>query len=142
MEWHEVIAEWEGDLTFLGKNDLENRVQMGSKQKNKDNISPMELLLLGLAGCTGYDIVSILIKKRQPLTDFKIKVRGKRAETYPMVYTDIEVSYMLWGEGLSEKAVLRAIELSETKYCSASVMLGSTANITSSYQIFETSQSV
>jgi putative redox protein len=134
---HEVIAEWGGELNFMGKNDLGNSVQMGSKQ-NKENISPMELLLLGLAGCTGYDVVSILKKKRQSLKDFKINVRGIRADDYPMVYTYIEVEYLLWGEGLNEKAITQAIELSEGKYCSASVMLGKTANITSSYQIFET----
>ena len=139
MDWHEVVAEWQGELTFLGVNDLGNEVKMGSK-KNKGNISPMELLLLGLAGCTGYDMVSILEKKRQPLKNFKIKVRAKRADDYPMVYTDIEVEYLLWGEGLSQKAIEQAIELSEEKYCSASVMLGKTAKISSSYKIFVTIQ--
>jgi len=138
-DWFEVEAKWQGDLTFMGKNDLSNTIQMGSKQ-NKDNISPMELLLLGVAGCTGYDVVSILKKKRQPLMDFQVKVRGLRDVDYPMVYTHIEVEYLLWGIGLSEKAVTQAIELSERKYCGASVMLGKTAQITSSYKIFETTE--
>jgi putative redox protein len=137
-DWHEVIADWRGDLTFSGKNDLGNSVKMGSK-KDETNISPMELLLLGLAGCTGYDVVSILAKKRQNLEKFQVKVRGLRADDYPMVYTDIEIEYLLWGEGLTEKAVAQAIELSEDKYCSASAMLGQTAKITSSFQIFESS---
>jgi putative redox protein len=132
----EVVAEWQEGLSFLGKNDLGNSVQMGSKQ-NEENISPMELLLLGLAGCTGYDVVSILEKKRLNLKDFKVKVGAIRADDYPMVYTHIEVEYLLWGEGLTEKAVEQAIELSEQKYCSASVMLGKTAEITSSYKILE-----
>jgi len=136
MDWHEIVAEWQGELNFVGKNDLGNSVQMGSK-KHIGNISPMELLLVGLAGCTGYDVVSILQKKRQPLQDFKVKVRAKRADDYPMVYTDIQVEYLLWGEGLNAKAVEQAIELSENKYCSASIMLGKIAKITSSYQIFE-----
>jgi len=135
-DWFEVEADWQRDLTFIGKNDLDNTIQMGSKQ-DKENISPMELLLLGLAGCTGYDVVSILTKKRQDLVDFKVKVRGIRDDDYPMVYTHIEVEYLLWGNALSEKAVTQAIELSENKYCSASVMLGKTAKITSSYRIFE-----
>ena len=134
-DWFEVVADWKGDLTFDGKNDLDNHVQMGSKQ-NEENISPMELLLLGLAGCTGYDVVSILKKKRQELVDFQVKVRGIRDDDYPMVYTNIEVEYLFWGKELSEKAVIQAIELSETKYCSASVMLGKTAEIKSSYKIF------
>jgi putative redox protein len=138
MDWHEVVAEWQNEINFLGKNDIGNSVHMGSK-KHKGNISPMELLLLGLAGCTAYDVVSILQKKRQPLKDFKVKVRGRRADDYPMVYTEIEVEYLFWGDGLNEKAVEQAIDLSENKYCSASVMLGKTARITSSYKIFEVS---
>lgn len=140
MEYHEIVAEWQGDLNFIGINDLGNSLHMGSK-KHEGNISPMELLLLGLAGCTGYDVVSILQKKRLQLKDFKVKVKAKRAKDYPMVYTDIEVEYLLWGEGLNKKAVEQAIELSENKYCSASIMLGKTANMTSSYQIFELSKS-
>lgn len=136
MDWHEIEADWQGGLTFLGVDDLGNEIQMGSKQE-KGNISPMELLLLGMAGCTGYDIVSIMNKKRQQLKDLKVKVRGKRADDYPMVYTDIEVEYIFWGTGLSEKAVVQAIDLSEQKYCSASVMLGETAKISSSYKINE-----
>jgi len=135
--WHEVVADWQGELTFIGKNDLDNTVRMGSKNDDA-NISPMELLLLGLAGCTAYDVVSILEKKRLNMEKFKIKVRGKRADDYPMVYTDIEIEYLLWGTGLTEKAVAQAIELSEEKYCSASAMLGKSAAITSAYQIFET----
>jgi putative redox protein len=134
MIMHEIVAEWKDGLTFLGSNDLGNEIQMGSKE-NKENISPMELLLLGLAGCTGYDVVSILVKKRQPIDNFKIKVRAKRAEDYPMVYTEIDVEYLLWGEELSKKAVEQAIKLSEEKYCSASVMLGKTAKIKSSYKL-------
>ncbi len=139
MDWHVVQADWKEGLTFIGKNDLGNQVQMGSKQ-NKDNISPMELLLMGMAGCTVYDIISIMEKKRQPLKNLQVKVRGKRANDYPMVYTDIELEYLFWGQKLSKKAVEQAIELSETKYCSASVMLGKTAKITSSYKIFDTEE--
>ncbi len=136
-DWYEVVAEWQHDLTFIGKNDLGNSVQFGAKHE-PGNISPMELLLLGLAGCTGYDVITILQKKRKNLKKFTITVRGKRAADYPMVYTDIEVEYNLWGEGLTDKDVTQAIELSEHKYCSASAMLGKTARITSTYTINET----
>lgn len=136
MIMHEIVAEWQEGLSFLGSNDLGNTIQMGSKE-NKENISPMELMLLGLAGCTGYDVVSILVKKRQQIDNFKIKVRAKRAEDYPMVYTDIEVEYLFSGEDLSKKAIEQAIKLSEEKYCSASVMLGKTAIITSSYKLMD-----
>jgi putative redox protein len=84
----------------------------------------MELLLAGLAGCTGMDIASILTKQRQPFVDLKVQVRGKRASDYPKVFTELEVTYLLWGEGLDPKAVERAIQLSEERYCSVGIMLG------------------
>ena len=130
----EAVAEWQGKSKFLGKNLKDGQVLMGGKE-DVGRVSPMELLLMGLAGCTGIDVVNILEKKRQPLENFRVKVRGKRAEDYPMVYTEIEVEYLLWGVGLNPKAVEQAIQLSEEKYCSASIMLGKTAKIRSSYQI-------
>ena len=132
--WKEVIAEWRGDTTFIGKNLAGGAVQMGELD-GQPGISPMELLLAGMAGCTGIDIAMILGKKRQPLDDFQVRVRGKRADQHPKVYTEIVVEYLLWGEGLSEKAVEQAIALSEEKYCSASAMLGAKAQINSTYRI-------
>lgn len=98
---------------------------------------PMELLLAGMAGCTGVDIVSILEKARQEVTGFEVVVSGQRTSEFPMVFTDIQVEYLVRGRNISEDAVKRAIDLSETKYCSASAMLGKTAKITSSYKITE-----
>jgi putative redox protein len=132
--WREVIAEWKGEGTFIGRNTSGGTVQMGTID-GKPGVGPMELLLLGLAGCTGMDIAMILQKKRQPLADLHVRVRAKRAETYPLVYTDIEVTYLIWGDGLDTKAVEQAIQLSEEKYCSASAMLGAVARIRSIYQI-------
>lgn len=133
-EWKEVSATWKGDLTFIGENEEGGLVQMGSLD-GRPGIGPMQLVLVGLAGCTGMDIVSILQKKRVSLTAFKVKVRGKRASDYPMIYTHIEVEYWLWGEGLKAKDVEQAIALSEEKYCSVGIMLGKTANVHSSYRI-------
>jgi putative redox protein len=104
---------------------------------DKPGVGPMQLLLVGLAGCTGMDIVSILQKKRANLTDFKVKVRGKRAESYPMIWTDIEVTYLLWGEGLKPKDVEQAIALSEEKYCSVGIMLEKATHIHSEYRILK-----
>lgn len=92
--------------------------------------SPMDVVLAGLAGCTGIDVVSTLHKMRQDVTDLRIDVRGTRAETYPQVYTAITVEYIVTGHNLREEAVQRAVELSETKYCSVGGMLGKTATIT------------
>ncbi len=97
--------------------------------------SPMELILLGLAGCTGMDVLSILQKKRQPVTGMQVRLEAERTDEHPKVYTKIHVEYVLYGEGVSESAVERAIELSETTYCSVSVMLSKSVEITNSYRI-------
>jgi putative redox protein len=102
----------------------------------------MQLILTGLAGCTGMDIVSILKKKRYEIEKFQVQVRGKRAAEHPRVYTEIEIQYLLWGSDLDELAVEQAVHLSEKKYCSASAMLGAVAQIKSSYQIFQTSKAL
>ena len=133
-DWREVTATWKGGLSFFGENDKGGTVQMGPMD---ESIGPMQLILVGLAGCTGIDIVSILQKKKTTPTDFKVKVRGKRAETFPMVYTDIEVQYLLWGEDLKVRDVEQAIKLSEQKYCSVSIMIGKTAKISSTYKILK-----
>ncbi|MBN1667739.1 MAG: OsmC family protein [Anaerolineales bacterium] len=138
-EWKEVIAEWQGEMAFIGKNQAGGRVQMGEID-GQAGVSPMELLLVGLAGCTGVDVVHILKKKRAPLEDLKVRVRAKRAADYPMVYTHIEIEYLLWGQELDPKAVEQAIQLSEEKYCSASAMLGKTAQLHSSYRILAPGQ--
>jgi putative redox protein len=137
-EWKEVVAQWVGEEAFLGRNPTGGCVNIGSFQ-GEAGISPMELMLLGVAGCTGMDIVSILSKKRQKVEKFELKVRGKRAETYPRVYTEIEVFYHLWGDQINPKMVQHAIRLSEEKYCSASAMLSATANIKSNYVIHKKS---
>ena len=133
-QWREIEAEWQGGGTFIGRNAAGGTVQMG-KLDERPGVSPMELLLVGLAGCTGVDIVDILEKKRQPMKALKVKVSGKRSEDHPKIYKEIEVSYLIWGEGIDPKAVERAIQLSEEKYCSVSAMLRSVAEIKSSYQI-------
>jgi putative redox protein len=132
--WREVSAQWQGEMGFIGKNQTGGSVQMGTIDE-KSGVSPMELLLLGVAGCTGIDILHILGKKRITLDQFEVRVRGKRADDYPMVYTEIEIEYLLWANELAPKAVEQAIELSEQKYCSASVMMSKSAEIRSSYKI-------
>lgn len=98
---------------------------------------PMELLLVGLAGCTAMDVISILRKKRQNVTGLEVRVEGKRAVDHPRVYTEICVEYVVRGQGVDPRAVERSIELSETKYCSAMAMLRAVAQITTSSQIVD-----
>ena len=95
--------------------------------------SPMEMVLLGLAGCTGMDVISILQKKRQQVTAFHLNIKGLRAAEHPRSYTHIEVEYVVRGHAISPEAVARAIELSQTKYCS--VMASLKAEIVTSFRI-------
>ncbi len=95
---------------------------------------PMELVLMGLAGCTAMDVAFILRRKRASFTGLEVNVEAERADTHPKVYTKIHVEYVVYGD-VPEKAVRQAIELSEEKYCSVSAMLRKTAEITWSYRI-------
>jgi len=119
-----------------GPSIIVDHVQPG-ESRQQSGPTPMELLLIGLAGCTGMDVISILQKKRQSFGSLQVKVAAERAEEHPKVYTKIHLEYIVTGEGVDPKAVERAIDLSETKYCSASAMLGAVAEITTSYQIVE-----
>lgn len=98
---------------------------------------PMELILLGTAGCTAYDVVSILKKSRQPITDCRVEVNAERSEEIPKVFTHIHLHYVVSGKGLSESSVARAIQLTSEKYCSASIMLAKAVEITHDYEIIE-----
>ncbi len=98
---------------------------------------PLRLLLLGMAGCTAMDVVSILRKKRQQVSGLEVEVWGSRVDEHPRVYDGIEVVYRVRGKGVDPKAVERAIELSETRYCPAMAMIGEVAVITSRYEIEE-----
>jgi putative redox protein len=138
-QWKEIEAEWQGDGAFIGKNLTGGKVQMGTLN-DQPGVSPMELILVGLAGCTGVDIVDILRKKRQDVKAFKVKVRGLRTETYPMVYKKIEIIYQIWGDHVDRTAVERAIQLSQDKYCSVSAMLRSVAEIRCDSELFDSSQ--
>jgi len=136
-DWREISAVWEGGNIFTGMNANGNQIKIVAGQG--DGIGPMELLLLGLAGCTGIDVVDILAKQRKRLEKFELKVRGLRRLEHPRIYTDIEVKYELWGAGLDAASVEKAIRLSEEKYCSVSGMLGAVAKISSTYTLNKTS---
>src|SRR2546426_8068680 len=99
--------------------------------------TPMELVLLALGSCTGVDVISILKKKRQHVTDYRIEVSGERREEFPRSYTRLFVKHVLRGRDLSEQAVASAIELSDQKYCSVAATLRGSAEIVTSYEILE-----
>lgn len=125
-------------LSFVGKADSNHWLAMDgpAELRGAEAASrPLELLLLGLAGCTGMDVVSILLKKRAPLRAFRLEVDASRAEEHPKVFTAIHLTFYLEGEGLKEKDVIEAIRLSQEKYCSASAMLSKACEITYEYKI-------
>ena len=136
-----IKVSWQGESAFLGENEMGGKAQLGVME-GKPGIKPMQMILASLAGCTGVDVVNILKKKRIKFSDLKINVSGKRAETHPKVFTDIEVTYLIWGEEIREKDVEQAIRLSEEKYCSVSAMLKSTAKINFDYKILAPSQDI
>lgn len=132
----EARVTWVEDRRFVGQASSGHAIVVdGSAQKLGP--SPMELLLIGMAGCTAYDVVDILHKKRQAVTGLEVIARAERAGEHPRVYTDITVEYVVRGQGIKPKAVEDAIRLSQEKYCSASIMLGKTAQIATSYRIVE-----
>ncbi len=98
---------------------------------------PMELLLVGLAGCTGMDVISILRKKRQQITAYEVHVKGVRAQEHPMVFVDITVEHIITGIHVQPEAVARAILLSEQRYCGAGAMLEEVAHLTHTFRIVE-----
>lgn len=132
--------KWVQDATFVGESGSGHAVVLdGPPESGGRNLGvrPMEMLLIGLGGCTAFDVVHILKKARQPVTDCVVEVQAERADTVPKVFTNIHVRYIVTGKGLPEAQVKRAIELSKEKYCSASIMLGKAVQITHDYEIVE-----
>ncbi len=135
-----IKLEYLQDLQFKAYSDNGNGYSVlldTSKEAggNDEGIKPTDLILAGLAGCSSMDIVSILKKKRQNITDYRVNVTGERAETHPRVFTKISIIYEIKGENIDEQAVKRAVELSKDKYCSVWAMLKNAALIEWSYKI-------
>ena len=132
--------KWVQDATFLGESGSGHAVVMdGPPDHGGRNLGarPMEMLLLGMGGCTAFDVVSILKKSRQPITDCVAEIEAARAQQDPKIFTKIHVHFIVSGKALDDKRVARAVSLSADKYCSASIMLGKTAEITHDYEIRE-----
>ncbi len=130
-------------MTFVGETADGHKIVMdGAPESGGRNLGtrPMETLLLGMGGCTAYDVVSILQKSRQDIQECTMNMTANRAEDHPRVFTDIHIHFIITGKGLSDKQVEKAINLSAEKYCSASIMLGKTAKITHDFEIQESVQ--
>jgi putative redox protein len=137
-----VQVAWIGSgLQLTGRSGNGSEITLDHLLPGEEGIEagprPLELLLLGLAGCTTMDVVSILKKKRQPFTGLQVNVSAERAEEHPKVYTKIHLEFVVQGQGVKSQAVERAIELSQTTYCPAAAMLSKAVDITTEYRIEE-----
>lgn len=127
-------------MSFVGESGSGHSVVLdGSPEHGGRNLGvrPMEMVLIGLGGCTAFDVVLMLQKSRQNVIDVEINLDATRSEDVPQVFTSITLHFKVWGKGLSEKHVERAVNLSAEKYCSVTKMLESTVNIVTSWEIVE-----
>ena len=135
-----ISVNWIDGMLMVGKSHSGHSITMdGPPEIGGENLGvrPMEMLLLGVAGCTMIDVVTTLKKMRQDLTNCETKLSAERADEHPKVFTKIHIQFIVKGKDLDPKKVEKAITLSSEKYCSASIMLGKTASITHDFKIVE-----
>jgi putative redox protein len=136
----EAKVEWQGRMTFTGSAGTGFEVPLGAAQAvggDEDGFRPMQLIAVGLAGCTAMDVISILSKKRQDVTEYEVRVDASQAEDHPKVYTGAVIEYHVTGHAIQEAAVIRAIELSATRYCPAQAMFIDVFPMSLKYFIYE-----
>ncbi len=135
-----ATIKWADNVMFIGQSGSGHSIVIDGPPKaggNNAGIRPMELMLMGLGACTSFDVVTILRKSRQNIIDCHAELEAERADEVPQVFTRIHVHFIVSGNNLSLKLVKRAIELSAEKYCSASIMMSKTADITHDFEIIE-----
>lgn len=132
----QVKVKWVEGKQFVGTDSTSHSLVMSSSEEGT-GLKPSDLLLLGLGGCTGVDVISILEKQRQKVTDLEITITGEQEPEPPWTFRRIEIEYLLRGKKLKEEAVRRAIQLSEEKYCSVGATISGVAEMVSSLQIVE-----
>ena len=128
-----------GNDFFIGITPTGHALTLDTSHERASAPTPMELLLIALGGCTAVDVISILQKKRQQVTDYKVEVRGERREDHPRSFKLMELPHIVTGKNVSARSVAQAIKLSESKYCSVAATLRPSAEIVSSYEIIEES---
>jgi len=135
-----ATVQWKENMTFAGMPDSGFPVQMDAEPSfggTNHGVRPMEMIALGLAGCTGMDVISILQKKRQQVTKFEVQVNAPRSSEFPKVFTSASITYIVSGKDIDETAVLRSIELSVTRYCPVQLMLAQAFPMELHYEIYE-----
>lgn len=132
-----ATVRYAGDEFFIGTPPSGHAQVIDTKGDRKSAPTPVEMLLVAVAACTAADVVSIMHKKRQDVTDYRVEITGTRAENHPRKFTAFHLNHIVHGRSVSEKALADAIELSDTKYCSVAATVRPTAEITTSYEIVE-----
>lgn len=132
-----ATVHYAGNELWVGISPSGHAQALDTNHERHSAATPVELLLIALGSCTAVDVVSIMRKKREQVTDYRVEVKGFRSEDYPRKFTRMEVRHIVRGRHISERALAQAIELSETKYCSVAATLRPTVEIVSSYEIIE-----
>jgi putative redox protein len=132
-----AVVHYAGEDFFVAVTPSGHAQVLDTNHERASAATPMELLLIALGSCTAVDVISILKKKRERVTDYRVEVRGTRREEHPRAFTRMEVRHVVRGHNVSEKSVASAIELSETKYCSVAATLRPAVEIVTSYEIIE-----
>jgi putative redox protein len=134
---YKSTVQYAGDEFFIGTSPSGHAQAIDGKADRKSAPTPMEMLLTAVGACTAIDVISILEKKRQKITDYRVEVTGERREDYPRAFTKMQVHHIVYGCNVSKQAVAQAIELSDTKYCSVAATVRPTVEITTSFEIIE-----
>ena len=134
---YKATVQYAGDEFFIGTTPSGHAQTIDSKSERKAAPSPLEMLLVSVAACTAVDVVSIMEKKRQHVTDYKVEITGERREEHPRAFTTMHIHHIVYGHDISEHALTQAIELSDTKYCSVAATVRPTVEITTSFEIIE-----
>lgn len=134
---YQAQVQYAGDEFFIGTTPSGHAQTIDTKGERKAAPTPLEMLLVSVAACTAADVVSILEKKRQSISDYRVTIKGERREEYPQAFVKFHVHHIVYGQSVSAPAVAQAIELSDTKYCSVAATVRPTAEITTTYEIIE-----
>jgi putative redox protein len=137
MADYKTTIQYASDDFFIGTSPGGHAQVIDSKGERKAAASPLELLLLAVGSCTAADVISILEKKRQRVTDYRVEVTGERRDEHPRAFTKIYIRHIVYGRDVSEQAVAQAVKLSDEKYCSVAATLRPAAEIVTSFEIIE-----
>lgn len=135
-----ATVKWVEGFQFVAESGSGHAIVMDAGKDSGGNgtgVSPMELLMLGIGGCSGMDVISVLKKKKQEVFDLRVNISGKLAPEYPKRYTEMNLEFVVKGRGIDESAVKKAIDLSMDKYCSVKATLEGSAKVSYTYQIVE-----